>query len=412
MKTSYKFEDLIVKVPNTKIFPISINIKTTNETSIDNIEEKKLHDKIDIIGYEKFKAASILANIYSLININNTDLFHLKKVLNIDNLKKCVEKKKILTRAYYKLWEIIDHFKLLEDTYPDGMISSNVAEGPGGFIQAIIYYRIIHNSKEVYLKDKIYGISLKVKGHLDFDGNNKIVQKFREIYEDRYKILNISFGGDDGDITKIEVINKYISKFSKYKAHIFTGDGGVLSNLSLDKEFLNGQLIICQAIVGLAVLGVGGHFILKMYTMTQPFIIQTIQLLSSYFEEFYITKPVTSRIFNTEKYLVGKGFKGIKDTELNKLFELVKKLKDIQNENKYVYSIFDNNINGEVANSIKKFNNYHFQIRLNLFSTIEYILENNKTVEGKEKNNKIKRIVEEKSYRWCRKMKLDFIIEE
>ena len=234
-----------------------------------------------------------------------------------------------------------DHFKLLDGNFSNGLVSSNVAEGPGGFIQAIIYYRIIHNKKEEYLKDKVYGISLKVDGHLNFDNENKVVKKFREVYESKYKMLNISYGGDNGDLTKIDVIKNYVKQFSKKKADIFTGDGGIVSDISLDKELLNGQLILCEAIVGLAVLKIGGNFVLKIYTVTQPFTIELVQLLSSYFYEFHITKPATSRIFNTEKYLVGKGFKGIKDSELEKLFELVKRLKDIQNENKYIFNFWN-----------------------------------------------------------------------
>ena len=412
MKDNFKFTDLIVKMPNLEIDPINIKIRTTENISIDNQHEKKLHDKISIIGYDNFKGASVLANIYSLVNINNIDLFYLKKILNIDKPRKCIEKKKILTRAYYKLWEIVDHFKLLDGNFSDGLVSSNVAEGPGGFIQAIIYYRAIHNKKEEYLKDKVYGISLKVEGHLNFDNENKVVKKFREVYESKYKILNISYGGDNGDLTKIDVIRTYVNQFSKNKADIFTGDGGIVSNISLDKELLNGQLILCEAIVGLAVLKVGGHFVLKIYTVTQPFTIELIQLLSSYFDEFYITKPVTSRIFNTEKYLVGKGFKGIKDSELEKLFDLVKKLKQIQNDNKYIYSIFGNKINTEINNQIEKFNNVHFKIRLKLFDKIKFILDSNKKKDGRIILNNIKKMVEYKSYKWCKMMKLGFMIEE
>ena len=82
MKVNFKFDDLIVKMPNLDIETIKIKIKTTTNISIDNKHEQKLHDKISTIGYDNFKGASVLANIYSLVNINNIDLFYLKKILS------------------------------------------------------------------------------------------------------------------------------------------------------------------------------------------------------------------------------------------------------------------------------------------------------------------------------------------
>ena len=413
INNKFKYSDLIIKLPSLKPENINMDIKTIINTNINNKHEENLHNKIEKIGYDKFKGVSVLVNPYSLINLNNVDLGYLKKTIRIGYVNKCKEKKKILTRAYYKLWEVIDHFKLLDGNYPNGFVSSNVAEGPGGFIQAVIYYRIINNDKKEYLKDKVYGISLKVSGNLDFTNADKVNNKFREIYEKRYNILNISYGGDDGDLTKIKVIKNYVNQFKDKKADLFTGDGGIVANSSLDKEILNGQLILCEAIVGLAVLKKGGHFVLKTYTLTLPFNIELLQLLSSYFEEFYITKPVTSRIFNTEKYIVGKNFKGIKEEELEKLFKLVEILKDIENQGKYIYSFFSNSIDKKLENQIKQFNNTHYGIRLRLFNIIDYILKNNNnTEEGKRIIQKYKKILEYTSYKWCKKMKLNFLIEE
>ena len=79
MKVNFKFDDLIVKMSNLDIETINIKIKTTKNISIDNKHEQKLHDKISIIGYDNFKGASVLANIYSLVNINNMIYFIWKR---------------------------------------------------------------------------------------------------------------------------------------------------------------------------------------------------------------------------------------------------------------------------------------------------------------------------------------------
>ena len=47
--------------------------------------------------------------------------------------------KEVLSRAFFKLWEMIVAFKLIPET--DNFRSAHIAEGPGGFIQATMYYR-------------------------------------------------------------------------------------------------------------------------------------------------------------------------------------------------------------------------------------------------------------------------------
>ena len=414
MNNFFTFEDLIIRLPSINIETINLDFKTITNTKIIDKDEQILEHMIDDMGYKNFKAASVLVNPYSFVNLNNVDLNFLKRNLNVNHINTCKENKAILTRAYYKLWEIIDHFKLINNSYTNGMVSSNVAEGPGGFIQSVIYYRINKSviGKEDYLKDKLYGISIKTTGNLNFEDN--ITKKFREIYEKRYNMLNISYGGDDGNLTKINVIKKYIENFKDKKADIFTGDGGIEVNSSLGKEILNGQLIICEAIIGLSVLKKGGHFVLKTYTFTLPCNIQLLQILSSYFEEFYITKPVTSRVFNTEKYIVGKNFKGIDKTELDKLLLIIENLKKMENNDKYVYNIISNKINIDLKNKVEQFNKSHFQLRLKLLNQVKYILDNKNKNKPNAKNiiNKYKTFVEKTSLNWCKQHNLNFLIND
>ena len=407
MNKNFIFEDLIVKLPQLDNEKINLNLKTMTNDKILDKNENRLDKMIDEIGFRFFKGASILANPYSSINLNKVDLSYYNRFISNIPIEKCKEQKKIMTRAYYKLWEIIDYFKLIREDYPDGMLASNTAEGPGGFIQGLIYYRILNGKKKNFLKDKYKAITIKTGDNLDF--NHKVTQDFRNTFQNKYNLLDISYGGDDGDLTKIKVVKNYINNFKDRKADIFTGDGGGDHSSSLlIKEPENSQLVICQAIIGLSVLNKGGNFILKAYTITVPSSYQLVQLLASYFEEFYVTKPVTSRVFNNETYIVGKNFKGIKEEELNKLHTLIENLKEIQNQGKYIYELFSNSIDRELKIQVDRFSQSHYEIRLKLFNEIKNIIKNrkNKNVIKKYVDN-----VEKTSIGWCTKMKLDFLID-
>ena len=84
--------------------------------------------------------------------INDWDLY--KKYTNtyeyihsqMPNGKTCVSKYKPLSRSYYKMIEIIDIFKLLEKQ-KDTIQSFHIAEGPGGFIEALVTKRNNKNDK-------------------------------------------------------------------------------------------------------------------------------------------------------------------------------------------------------------------------------------------------------------------------
>ena len=58
-----------------------------------------------------------------------------------------------LSRSYFKLWEIMCDFNLLQEKRKCSILC--LAEGPGGFIEALINYR-----KNKYTDD-ILGITLK-----------------------------------------------------------------------------------------------------------------------------------------------------------------------------------------------------------------------------------------------------------
>ena len=84
---------------------------------------------------------------------------------------------------------------------------------------------------------------------------------------------------------------------------------------SLDTNYNNQELLQCpanigQILTGLLVLKTGGCLVTKQYTIFESITLSTMYIVGSFFDEFYICKPATSREANSETFLVGKGFRG------------------------------------------------------------------------------------------------------
>ena len=115
-----------------------------NKNEIDMLIKYK--NKIDNVSSQKlWDSTKKLTNDYELIHLPNRRF-----------KSESIAKYEPLSRAYFKLWEIIFDFDLF-DTYQNKITIAGIAEGPGGFIEAINNYR----NKFFNIKDDIYGITPK-----------------------------------------------------------------------------------------------------------------------------------------------------------------------------------------------------------------------------------------------------------
>jgi 23S rRNA U2552 (ribose-2'-O)-methylase RlmE/FtsJ len=296
-----------------------------------------------------------------------------------------IEKKylNILSRAYLKLWEMIIQFDLIPDK--DNFISSHLAEGPGSFIQATILYRDLQEKlKKIKTSknDKYYAVSLHSENkHL------LIEQEFIDYYnQEKPKRLHVletvskdeakKGGGalSDGDITKLKTINIFTgggvsTKGFSEDSDLVTADGG----FDWEKENLQEQeaykLIFGQIVTALKINKKGGNFVLKIFDTYTRNTLKYLDLLKNFYEDVYITKPFTSRISNSEKYVVCKGLiNKLTAAEIKKLEEMVETLN--KNEQFNIIEIFSEYVIDE-----KSINQY---IKINLeLSRLQYIGINN-----------------------------------
>jgi len=215
---------------------------------------------------------------------------------SVPSKKKSVAKYKPLSRSYFKMIELIELFHL-EPT--DRVIRSfHLAEGPGGFIEAIAYMR---NCKE----DRYYGMTL-----LD-NANDDMIPAWKKSnhFLDENRNVHIETGADrTGNLLSIENL-KYCKEKYGSSMNFITADGGFDFSLDFNNQEQNmTRLLFAQICFALCMQSFNGSFILKVFDCFTEATLDMIALLSSFYKKVYITKPNTSRSANSEKYIVCKGF--------------------------------------------------------------------------------------------------------
>jgi len=256
------------------------------------------------------------------------------------------EKPPIISRAFYKLWELIVLFDVIP-TNVEGFRSAHVAEAPGAFAQATMFYRDLFAKKGTNTKkDKYYIMS--VDPSEDPDNIPRVSPKLIQYYEkEKPQRLYIhkthspieaekSPTKDDGDLLNPKTIKLFSNELDK-KMHFITADGGFVwaNENTQEQEVL--PLFVSEILVALKNLEVGGSFICKIFeTYTMPFA-KIIYILSTAFEESYIVKPLTSHASNSEKYLVFKKYLG-KPKIVEQFVDMHEKL--FNNKKKNILDIF------------------------------------------------------------------------
>ena len=232
--------------------------------------------------------------------------------------------------------EISEHTRELEGLKPsqrepsvtspksNSIVSVHIAEGPGGFIEAIRYIR------KGCLEDHAFGMTL-----VKYDKNQyKNVhvpgwQKSNQFLINNPEVHILNGADGTGDIYKTENINflnKEVRLITKEGADIVTADGGFDFSIEYNyQEQSSCKLIFSQIICALKCQKQNGTFICKFFDFNLYFTAEMLYLLYTLYESVYIYKPYTSRIANSEKYIICKNFKGINIEFLDSLFDVLEK---------------------------------------------------------------------------------------
>jgi len=292
----------------------NINNTTINNININNGINQNIY--IDCSNTKKYKIKTLetikkdLNSIKSKLDEEFKNPLFEKHWHNCDpfrNEKKIVAKiigQKYITNAWLKCYEIIEYYNLIPNTIEENekFIHFDNASFPGTFILSTFHY--INTKTNYGDKYQWYGNSLIQPNEL----NSKPLEDKFNLYKN-YKQNWLMNENNNGDVL---IENNQLEFRSKIGGLIdlYTSDLGfdVSSNYN-EQELIHSPANIGQILSGLITLKKGGCFITKQYTTYEPITIAIMYMASTFFNEFYLCKPKSSREANSETYLVGKGFK-------------------------------------------------------------------------------------------------------
>jgi hypothetical protein len=108
-----------------------------------------------------------------------------------------------------------------------------------------------------------------------------------------------------GDLCHIDVVDSFVDKVGEHSVDLVTGDGGFdFSGNFNDQEEMSLKLITSEVYTALRLNKDGGSFILKVYDIQSTKTIELLYILSQFYEDVLMYKPLTSRPANSEKYVV------------------------------------------------------------------------------------------------------------
>ena len=294
---------------------------------------------------------------------------------NVSGNKTNISKLRPLSRSFYKMIEMLKNNSILSQysntvvarpDYKMGINTFHLAEGPGGFIEAISYLRgaeyqraagaaatgntntgsgsgsgsgsshpvqILKRNTELheeYMKelehlkltrrifdgtgtgndyptygnDRYYGMTL-----VNDDPICPGWKKTRAFLENHPNV-SIETGADKtGNLISLDNFHHCAAKY-RNKMDIITADGGFDFSVDFNnQENMATQLILCEMFYALAMQKQGGTFILKIFDVFHKPTVDILYLLCYYYNNVSIMKPHTSRIANSEKYVICQGFK-------------------------------------------------------------------------------------------------------
>ncbi len=239
----------------------------------------------------------------------------------------------ISSRAFYKLWELLFMFDLIP-TNKSGFVSAHLAEGPGSFIQATMFYRDMFGKKGVSKKDKYYAVTLYPENVKEYVPpiNKKLIDYYKKEKPKRfqlhrtysYKMSRDHDDKDNGDLTNPKTIKLFGGNFNKKNADFITADGGFNWKNENTQEQEAFKLIFAQIITALKIQATGGNFVCKFYESFTESNVKLMCILSSFYNKVYVIKPLMSRRSNSEKYVVCINYKGVNNKKIKILEDVLK----------------------------------------------------------------------------------------
>jgi 23S rRNA U2552 (ribose-2'-O)-methylase RlmE/FtsJ len=268
------------------------------------------------------------------------------------------------------------------------MRSFHLAEGPGGFIEAIQHIR--KNKLDTY-----YGMTL-IDKHKDVPLWNKCE---RSIMKDSRIVIET--GDGTGNLYHLDNL-LYVRKHYEHMMDFITADGGFDYSVDFNQQEESSlHLIFSEICFALMMQKKGGHFILKVFDTFCSSTLELIYLLTYLYEDVIISKPMTSRPANSEKYIICTNFRMVPNIQeiKDRICECYEQIQT----NPYT-SILNLELPNLFLNKIREINSIFGQSQIStILSVLTYITDDKKM----DKLDQLKKSHINKCVKWCKKNNLE-----
>ena len=344
-----------------------VNLDHLNITFSNKVSEIEISESL----------AGYLKKMKDMINENEMKWSQMKTYTNTYEFihtpyenKLSISKLQPVSRSFYKLIELNKAFdlKLGQSKYTRSL---HLAEGPGGFIDAMYHLKGIQVKKN----DLCVGVTLK--------SENSTIPSWRKLREKLKYESTLVFDYLMDGTGNLYNPNNFGYIYTKYKnsMHFITADGGFdFSKNYNSQEHEIIKLLLCQVMYAVICQRRYGTFIMKMFDIFTKASIDIIYLLGMYYEKVYISKPFSSRMANSEKYIVCKNFKFSNSSNTFKPFETLL-IKMNMNEHLYIDRILNIDYHYLVINKLEEINSFIGQKQIeNIVMTLMLIYNGNRDI--------------------------------
>ena len=257
---------------------------------------------------------------------------------SIGDLSKKYLGMEVVSRGFYKLWELLFMFDLISLS-ETGFVSAHIGEKDGSFIQATMLFREKYASNTK--TDSVYAINID------------------KSFTDSHKIeLDPSFVKTKTN-AKLTVVDN-LDNLDKIKSKV----DFLTANIDYDwvyeiiQEQSYSKLLLKQILTSIQVLAKGGSFICKFYETFTTTSTKLICILSECYEKVFFVKPMTSKTSTPEKYAVCIGFK-FGETHVKSFTKILENILDqiLQNPKLNIADLFNSyQINKQILDRITQLN--------------------------------------------------------
>jgi len=256
-----------------------------------------------------------------------------------------------ISNAWIKCYEILNYYKILPETLTTlNYVHFDNAAFPGSFL--ISTHHLVNTTKEWRVAYEWYGSSLLNANEQDSEPLEDKYQLYKN-YPDNW-LMNENNNGD-------VLIRDNQLDFQKQvgdRIHLYTSDLGFdVSSDYNNQELLQSHANMGQIISGLLTLRQGGAFITKQYTFFEPITISVMYATASFFDEFYICKPYSSREANSETYLVGKGFRGGASIDHPYIEAMFNRIENKSHMPLFEFNTFDKKYMSTIGKAVREISN-------------------------------------------------------